>query len=78
MAGRETQRTTRRLLPGSMVPLGATLNREGVNFALFSRNAKEVWLELFDDPAGEPTDVIRVEDQNRFIWHVFVHSLKAG
>ena len=78
MAGREEHRTTRRLSPGSIVPLGATLTPEGVNFALFSRNAKEVWLELFDDPADEPTDVIRVEAKSRFIWHVFVHGLKAG
>jgi len=71
-------RTGRKLSPGSIYPLGATLAPEGVNFALFSRNAAEVYLLLFDDPAGEATDVIRVENQGRFIWHVFVHGLSAG
>ena len=78
MAGTTAPGTTKRLSPGTIAPLGATLTPMGVNFALFSRNAKEVRLELFDDPAGEPTDVIRVEAQSRFIWHVFVHGLKAG
>ena len=52
MAGREEHRTTKRLSPGSIVPLGATLTPGGVNFALFSRNANEVRLELFDDPTA--------------------------
>jgi isoamylase len=71
-------RTSRKLSPGSIYPLGATLTPEGVNFALFSRSASEVHVVLFDDPAGEPTDVIRVENQSRFVWHVFVHGLRAG
>ncbi|HVN76695.1 MAG TPA: glycogen debranching protein GlgX [Thermoanaerobaculaceae bacterium] len=78
MEGPEGRRTARRLSPGSIVPLGATLTREGVNFALFSRNAAEVSLELFDDPDGEATEVIPVENRSRFIWHVFVHGLTAG
>ncbi len=73
-----TAGTDRELSPGGIVPLGATLTPEGVNFALFSRAAKGVRLLLFDDPAGDPTDVIRVESRSRFIWHVFVHGLKAG
>ncbi len=72
------QRTSRKLLPGAIWPLGATPTSGGVNFALFSRFASEVWLLLFDDPAGEPTDIIRVEQQQRFIWHVFVPGLSAG
>jgi isoamylase len=71
-------RTSRKLSPGSNYPLGATLTPEGVNFALFSRSASEVHVMLFDDPAAEPTDVIRVENQSRFVWHVFVHGLRAG
>ena len=68
----------RRLSPGTIVPLGATLTPEGVNFALFSRAAKEVRLLLFDDPAGQPTDVIQLESRSRYIWHVLVHGVKAG
>jgi isoamylase len=78
MADTTAPRTTRTLSPGTIAPLGATLTPQGVNFALFSRTAREVRLLLFDDPAGDATDVIRVENPSRFIWHVFVHGLKAG
>ena len=64
----------KKLSRGAIVPLGATLTPEGVNFALYSRYAGKVELLLFDDPAGKPTDVIRVENRNRDIWHVFVHG----
>jgi isoamylase len=37
-----------------------------------------VWLLLFDHPDGNPTDIIRVQDQDRFAWHVFVHGAGAG
>jgi isoamylase len=70
--------TTKKISGGSDFPLGATVTPEGVNFALFSRNAQEVYLLLFDDPACEPTDIIRLENQRRFVWYVFVHGLKAG
>jgi len=78
MAPPLSMRTGRKLSPGSIYPLGATLTAEGVNFALFSRFATEVYLLLFDEPAGNPTDIIRVENKDRFIWHVFVHGLSAG
>ena len=64
--------------PGQFFPLGATLTSEGVNFALYSRHGEGVELVLFDDPKGPATDVIRLEQRTRFIWHVFVHGLKAG
>ena len=71
-------RTTKRIAAGDDFPLGATPTPQGVNFALLSRNAQEVYLLLFDDPAGEPTDVIRVENERRFVWSVFVYGLKPG
>jgi glycogen operon protein len=78
MDQRLSSRTARRVSGGSDFPLGATLTPEGVNFALFSRNAREVFLLLFDDPQGDPTDIIQVENRNRFVWSVFVHGLEAG
>jgi len=68
----------KKLSRGAIVPLGATLTPAGVNFALYSRNAGAVELLLFDDPAGEPTDVISVENRTRDIWHVLVHGIGAG
>jgi len=56
---------TRRRLSPPLLPLGATCAEDGVNFALYSRHASEVWLLLFDAPDGPPTDVIRVERRTR-------------
>src|SRR5438093_2896153 len=71
-------RTARKLSGGKFYPRGATLQEDGVNFALFSQYAAEVYLLLFDDPAGLPTDVIRMQNRTRFVWHTSVHGLKAG
>jgi glycogen operon protein len=68
----------RRVSPGTFYPLGATLGADGVNFALFSRNARAVELVLFDDPAGEPVETIPLQGPTRFIWHAFVHGVRAG
>ncbi len=71
-------RTNRRLSRGSFYPCGATLREEGVNFALLSQHASEVYLFLFDEPAGPPTDVIRLENRTRHVWHTFVHGVGPG
>jgi len=63
---------------GASFPLGATLCDGGVNFALYSKHASEVFLHLFDTPDGEPTDIIRLENRERFIWFARVEGLKAG
>ncbi len=73
-----SHRTSRKLSPGSHYPLGAALGPGGVNFSLYSANAEEVWLLLFDRPDGDPTDIIHVRDRDRFAWHVFVHGADAG
>jgi hypothetical protein len=36
-------------------------NAEGVNFAIYSKNATEVFLLLFDKADGEPTDIIQLQ-----------------
>jgi glycogen operon protein len=71
-------RTNRTLSPGRFYPCGATLTEEGVNFALFSQTAAEVFLLLFDEPDRPPTDIIRMQDQTRYVWHTFVHGPQAG
>jgi len=78
MAREPSPRTKRKLSPGRFYPLGATPAADGVNFALFSQHAAEVFLVLFDRPDGEPSDVIRVENRDRNVFHVLVHGLKAG
>jgi len=71
-------KTKRKVLEGRYYPLGATLGPYGVNFAVYSRNAREVYLLLFDRPDGDPTDVIRLENQARYVWYAHVQGITAG
>jgi isoamylase len=73
-----SHRTAREVSAGRFYPLGATLQADGVNFALYSRHATEVFLLLFDAPDGEPTDIIQLRQRDRFVFHAFVHGLGAG
>jgi isoamylase len=68
----------REVSAGSYYPLGATPSADGVNFALYSQNAREVSLLLFDDPAGDPVSVIPLENRTKFVWHARVRGLPAG
>jgi len=67
-----------RVTPGRFYPLGATLQHEGVNFALYSRHARAVELLLFDAPDSPPAEIIPVAHCTRHIWHVFVPGIRAG
>ncbi len=68
-----------RIWPGKPYPLGATLDAEGVNFALFSRNAQAVELCLFDSPSADRESVrLKLPEQTDMVWHGYVPGLKAG
>jgi glycogen operon protein len=73
-----TTSTTKTVQRGKFYPLGATVEPDGVNFALYSKHATEVFLLLFDTPDGEPTDVIRLEARTRLVFHAFVRGVRAG
>ena len=63
-------------------PAGATCRDGGVNFSVFSKNAKGLQLLLFDSPAApEPSRILSFDPlKNRTYhhWHAFVPGLKAG
>jgi len=67
---------------GKALPLGAVLHKDGVSFAIFSRNATAVTLILFETAAPDspwkeiPLD--KRENKTGNIWHCFVRRLKAG
>jgi len=68
--------------PGKPLPLGATLRERGVQFAIFSRHATAITLQLFaasDDrvPAAEISLDPRV-NKTGDIWHIFVEGISAG
>src|SRR5208337_2138657 len=67
-----------KVLPGSPTPLGPTLEKGGVNFALFSANASKVELCLFD-PSRQfaETRIIPPECTNQ-VWHGFVDGIRPG
>jgi isoamylase len=67
---------------GSPLPLGTQEKGGGVNFAIFSRNANRVRLELFDHPEDAvPARVIDLDSaRNRTgdVWHVWVGGIGPG
>jgi len=71
-------RTTKTVAKGSPFPLGSTLGADAVNFAIYSKHATEVFLLLFDTAAGEPADIIQLQNRDRFIWHAQIQGLRAG
>lgn len=62
--------------------LGATPSGNGVNFAVYSKNAERVVLDLFDAPdAKQPSfsiDLDPVKNKTGGVWHIFVEGLSAG
>ncbi len=71
-------RTNKEISPGKFYPLGASLTTDGVNFALYSEHASEVYLILFDQAGAPPSDIIKIQNRSRYVWHCFVRGLKAG
>src|SRR5262245_26008386 len=71
-------RTGKMVTEGRPYPLGATIVGNGVNFAVYSRNASAMFLLLFEKPDGAPTDVIRIDQRDKFIWHAEVREVRAG
>ena len=70
-----------RLRAGDCAALGASVQPDGVNFCVFSRDATAVELLLFDDDERGPARVITLDprvDRTYHYWHVFVEGLTAG
>jgi len=78
MAYELKHRTRKTVTKGTHYPLGATLTPDGVNFAIYSQKATNVFLLLFDAPDGDPTDIIELRDRDKFVWHAQVSGVKAG
>jgi isoamylase len=66
---------------GHPLPLGATLKRGGINFAIFSRHATAATLVIF--LPGDPDPALELPLDPRFnrtgdIWHAFILGLDPG
>jgi isoamylase len=65
--------------PGRPYPLGATWDGKGTNFAIYSENATEVELCLFDAAdAAEPRHCVRLRERTAFVWHGYVPEIRPG
>lgn len=69
-------------LPGMPYPFGATFSSEGVNFAIFSRNATAIMLDFFENDEDDAPFLSFSFDKRKNktgdVWHVFVKGLKAN
>ncbi len=64
---------------GKPYPLGATWDGRGVNFALFTENADQVELCLFDAAGGgSETARIKMLDHTDQVWHVYLPEARPG
>jgi isoamylase len=67
---------------GRTYPLGATVEPDGVNFAIYSKHSMAVDLLLFDAvDAAKPAQVVSLDPRRHrtyHYWHAFVPGLKPG
>ena len=66
---------------GNPYSLGATLNGDGCNFAVFSKNAKKVFLLLYDSKDTNPEYIIPLNhklNKTGDVWHIYVYGIKNG
>ena len=79
---REKHKSAPEVRRGVPLPLGTHESEGGVNFALFSRHASRVRLELFDKPTdAKPAKVIDFDPaRNRTgdVWHAWVEGIRSG
>lgn len=67
-----------RIDDGVPLPLGATFDGKGVNFALFSEHATRVELCLFEPSGRRETARIALPCRTEDIWHAYVEGLPPG
>ena len=70
--------SNKKISEGNCYPLGANCDSEGVNFAIYSKYAEQIFLLLFDSPDSPATDIIKMPKRTKYIWHVHVSGLKHG
>ncbi|HYD29925.1 MAG TPA: glycogen debranching protein GlgX [Azospirillaceae bacterium] len=67
-----------RIQEGRPFPLGATWDGLGVNFALFSVNATNVELCLFDDAGRRELERIELPEYTDEVWHGYLPDARPG
>src|SRR5262249_24403031 len=72
----EIQLTPGELWNGALYPLGATWDGEGVNFAVYSRNADKVELCLYDENGKREMARIPLRERTDFVWHGYLPHVR--
>jgi isoamylase len=68
-----------RVWPGRPYPLGANWDGRGVNFALYSENASEVKLLLYERRESiEPNEEITFREKTGYVWHAYCPDMLPG
>ena len=71
-----------RTLIGTRLPGGASWSTEGTNFSVYSQDARNMELRLYETgESTEPFQVIALDPNTQrtfFAWHVFVERLPVG
>ena len=66
------------LKSGKPYPLGATVRAEGINFAVFSANARRIYLCLFDATGTKELARLRLPASTHQVFHGFLEGAGAG
>ena len=82
LRNKKPMNTSVTITSGVPLPLGAHLREGGVNFAVFSRHATQVWLRLFPDPhkdsSGTTITLDPLTHRTGDVWHVWVKGVRPG
>jgi isoamylase len=70
--------STPRLMPGSPYPLGATRDRLGTNFAVFSAHAERIDLCLFDPSGRREMARTPLPECTDEVWHGYLPNARPG
>src|SRR5688572_162973 len=62
--------------PGEPLPLGASFDGKGTNFALFSEVAQRVEVCLFDKQGNQ--HCVDLPERTAFCWHGYLPGVKPG
>ncbi len=73
-----SDRQARDIVPGNPEPLGASVTANGVNFALWSRNATRVELCLYDETGARELRRLDLPARTGDVWHGLVPGLAPG
>ena len=75
---RKPKKSTRQVLPGDSVALGANWDGKGTNFAIFSAHAARIELCLFDPTGQRETERITLPEYTNEIWHGYLPGIGPG